>query len=250
MAESVRVRCPACRREHAYTPAVLPCACGAPVAPPLLTGAAAEPVNERTWADDWVTLRCPMCGRRDRWPRPELGCDCGTVLRVPVQSDQPPAPPVTPLRAARPVTDHSDPMRPSHIPLPRTAPAPRPAFQPVAIRTARDAVTAAALYLRWLGYRDVRRADQRPPSGIGLAARGVVAQVEPSVRPATVRDVECLWLQSMTESAACVYFSLAGYADAARTRADELGVPLFVLDLAGVPQPVNSPADELIAGGA
>ncbi|MEB3959997.1 hypothetical protein OKJ48_06990 [Streptomyces kunmingensis] len=230
MAEPVRVRCPACLREHVYTPAVLPCACGAPVAPPLLRGVEAEPVSDRTWAEDWVTLRCPMCGRRDRWPRPELGCDCGTLLRVPVQSDQAPAP--------------------SHIPLPRTAPAPRPAFQPVAIRTARDAVTAAALYLRWLGYRDVRRADQRPVSGIGLAAQGVVAQIEPSVRPATVRDVECLWLQSMTESAASVFFSLAGYADAARTRADELGVPLFVLDLAGVPQPVNSPADELIASGA
>ncbi|MFJ8823098.1 hypothetical protein ACIREE_15070 [Streptomyces sp. NPDC102467] len=230
MAEPVRVRCPACLREHLYTPAVLPCACGAPVAPPLLRGAEAERVSDRTWADDWVTLRCPMCGRRDRWPRPELGCDCGTLLRVPVQSDQAPAP--------------------SHIPLPRTAATPRPAFQPVAIRTARDAVTAAALYLGWLGYRDVRRADQRPVSGIGLAAQGVVAQVEPSVRPATERDVECLWLQSMTESATSVFFSLAGYADGARTRADELGVPLFVLDLAGVPQPVNSPADELIASGA
>ncbi|MEV5612387.1 hypothetical protein [Streptomyces sp. NPDC052225] len=230
MAEPVRVRCPACTREHVYVAPVLPCACGAPVAPPLLRGAAAEPVSDRTWADDWVTLRCPMCGRRDRWPRPELGCDCGTVLRVPVQGDQLPAP--------------------AHIPLPRTAATPRPAFQPVAIRTARDAVTAAALYLRWLGYLEVRRADQRPPSGIGLAARGVIAQVEPSVRPATVRDVECLWLQAMTESAACVYFSLAGYLDTARTRADELGIPLFVLDLAGVPQPVNSPADELIASGA
>ncbi|MFI7007552.1 hypothetical protein [Streptomyces sp. NPDC050145] len=231
MAERVHVRCPACRREHLFAPPVLPCACGAPVAPPVVRGADPEPVSERTWADDWVTLRCPVCGRHDRWPRPELGCDCGTLLRVPVQGD--PAP-----------------VAPAHIPLPRTAPAPRAAFQPVAIRTARDAVTAAALYLRWLGYGDVRRADQRPPSGVGLAARGVVAQVEPSVRPATLRDVECLWLQAMTESAACVYFSLAGYADAARSRADELGVPLFVLDLAGVPQPVNSPADELLAGGA
>ncbi|MFI7383793.1 hypothetical protein [Streptomyces sp. NPDC049813] len=240
MAEPVRVRCPACQREHVYAPAELPCACGAPVAPPVLRDAVAEPVSARTWADDWVTLRCPMCGRRDRWPRPELGCECGTVLRIPVRSDQAPAaapaPPPSPA--------------PSHIPLPRTAPAPRPAFRPVAIRTARDAVTAAALYLRWLGYRDVRRADQRPSSGVGLAAQGVIAQIEPSVRPATVRDVECLWLQSMTESAAPVFFSLAGYADAARTRADELDVPLFVLDLAGVPQPVNSPADELIASGA
>ncbi|MEU1201675.1 hypothetical protein ABZ446_36450 [Streptomyces sp. NPDC005813] len=127
---------------------------------------------------------------------------------------------------------------------------PRPAFQPVTIRTARDAVTAAALYLRWLGYRDIRRADQRPPSGIGLAARGILAQVDPTVRPASLRDVECLWLTAMTESAGCVYFSLAGYADEARARADSLGVPLFVLDLTGTPQPVNTLADELAVSGA
>ncbi|MDQ1025151.1 hypothetical protein QF035_002733 [Streptomyces umbrinus] len=135
------------------------------------------------------------------------------------------------------------------IPLPRTAPAPRPAFQPVVIRTARDAVTAAALYLRWLGYRDIRRADQRPPSGIGLAARGILAQVDPTVRPASLRDVECLWLTAMTESAGCVYFSLAGYEEDARVCADSLGIPLFVLDLTGTPQPVNSLADDLIATG-
>lgn len=127
------------------------------------------------------------------------------------------------------------------------SPARRPAFQPVTIRTARDAVTAAALYLRWLGYRDIRRADQRPPSGIGLAARGILAQVVPTVRPVSLRDVECLWLTAMTESSDCVFFSLAGYADDARARADTLGVPLFVLDLTGTPQPVNSPADDLVA---
>ncbi|MPY54440.1 hypothetical protein FPZ41_40150, partial [Streptomyces sp. K1PN6] len=136
---------------------------------------------------------------------------------------------------------------PGRVPSPSPS---RPAFQPVTIRTARDAVTAAALYLRWLGYRDVRRADQRPPSGIGLAARGVLAQVDPTVRPASLRDVECLWLTAMTESAVCLYFSLAGFAPEARGRADSLGVPLFVLDLTGTPRPVNGPARELIATGA
>jgi len=267
MAQSVPVRCPACRREQVYTTPVYPCACGAPVEPPLRRGAPAEPVTHRTWLDDWVTVRCAACGRRDRWPRPELGCACGTVLRIPVEGDPAPShdaspdadvtwagPAQTPPPSS-PAAGDDDPAAagrpgPAHIPLPPTAPAPRPAFQPVSIRTARDAVTAVALYLRWLGYRDVRRADQRPSSGIGLAARGVVAQVEPSVRPATLRDVECLWLTGMTESAVCVYFSLAGYEEDARTRADELAVPLFVLDLAGVPQPVNNPADELIAAGA
>ncbi|MFP3992429.1 hypothetical protein U9R90_34170, partial [Streptomyces sp. E11-3] len=133
---------------------------------------------------------------------------------------------------------------------PRTQPAPRPAFHPMTIRTARDAVTAAARYLKWLGYADVRGAEPQAPSGIGLCANGLVAQVEPSTHPATLRDVECLWLTGLSESAIGVYFSLAGYTDDARTRADALGVPLFVLDLTGTPQPVNSPADELFSTGA
>ncbi|MFF7788509.1 hypothetical protein [Streptomyces sp. NPDC007991] len=132
---------------------------------------------------------------------------------------------------------------------PDGAEAPRPPFHSVTIRTALDAVTAAALYLRWLGYEGVRRADQRPPSGIGLAARGVVALVDPAVRPATLRDVECLWLTAMTESADCLCFSLAGYADDARAGADALGVPLFVLDLTGTPRPVNAPAGALTGPG-
>ncbi|MBL1103560.1 hypothetical protein JK361_02900 [Streptomyces sp. 5-8] len=126
----------------------------------------------------------------------------------------------------------------------------RAPFQPRTIRTARDAVTTAALYLRWLGYRDIRRADQRPPHGIGLAARGLLAQIDPSVRPAAPRDVECLWLTAMTESARCVHFSLAGYTEAGRCAADALGIPLFVLDLTGVPQPVNDAAGTLHATGA
>ncbi len=284
MAESVPVTCPACRREHVYAAPTYPCACGAPVTPALDSRAVPESVTHHTWDEGWVTIPCATCGRADQWPRPELGCPCGTVLRVPVagtalDSDGPagtaeteadsdggssdpdgasagagsgegdgrrPPPKSRPQRLPAAV---SLPL-PLPLPLPRTEPVPRPAFQPVTIRTARDAVTAAALYLRWLGYRDIRRADQRPPSGIGLAARGIVAQVDPTVRPASLRDVECLWLTAMTESSGCVYFSLAGYEEDARARADSLGVPLFVLDLTGTPQPANSLAGELVATGA
>ncbi|MCX4904299.1 hypothetical protein [Streptomyces sp. NBC_00878] len=296
MAESVPVRCPACRRKHVYAAPSYPCVCGAPVAPDLDRSALPEPVTHHTWDEGWVTIRCEACGRADHWPRPELGCPCGVVLRVPVTEpgadtadDEPHSSGAgtgtytgeepqgsregshqgehegsrggshAGSHEGEGSSEHSD--RPSRkpradrlpaaaIPLPRTAPSPRPAFQPVIIRTARDAVTAAALYLRWLGYRDIRRADQRPPSGIGLAARGIVAQVDPTVRPTSLRDVECLWLTAMTESAGCVYFSLAGYEDDARVCADSLGIPLFVLDLTGTPQPVNSLADDLIATGA
>ncbi|MDF3141346.1 MULTISPECIES: hypothetical protein [unclassified Streptomyces] len=233
MSESVSVRCPACRREHHYEAPAYPCECGAPVAPALDPHRTATAITHRTWDDEWVGVRCTACGRENEWPRPELGCPCGTVLRVPVAG-----------------TDTGSAQEADTGPAPRKAPAARRVFQPVTIRTARDAVTAAAVYLRWLGYRDIRRADQRPPTGIGIAAHGLLAQVDPTVRPASLRDVECLWLTAMTESAACVYFSLAGYAPDARARADTLGVPLFVLDLTGTPQPVNTLADELDATGA
>lgn len=282
MAESVPVRCPACRREHLFAAPSYPCVCGAPVTPPLDRLADPTQVTHRTWDEDWVTVPCDTCGRADQWPHPELGCPCGAMLRIPVRGvrrplraevvpgtgapadletePEPEAAPHTPEpplpgTAESPLPDTAaatpgSPLIPDHLPLPRTTPTPRPMFQPVTIRTARDAVTAAALYLRWLGYRDIRRADQRPPSGIGLAARGMLAQVDPTVRPATLRDVECLWLTAMSESTGCVYFSLAGYADDARRRADALGIPLFVLDLTGTPQPVNTHADELLATGA
>lgn len=225
MSESVSVRCPVCRREHLYAAPSYPCACGAPVHPPLDPHGVPTAVTHQVWEEAWVTVECAVCGRKAEWPQPELGCACGTLLRIPPAGDTGPAPEVEPS-------------------APDSAPS-RRAFQPITIRTARDAVTVAALYLRWLGYQDIRRADQRPPSGIGLAARGLLAQVDPTVRPASPRDVECLWLTAMTESAHCVYFSLAGYTTEARTRADALGVPLFVLDLTGTPQPVNGLADEL-----
>ncbi len=289
MPESVPVRCPACRRERLYTVPSYPCACGSPVTPVLDRRTAPTAVAHRAWDDEWIVLDCRACGRRAQWPQPELGCACGRTLRIPVaghpaepESEHAPAPEHPPGPDHAPRANHApeatagpepepgsgreaDPgtdlvpgtdLDPGADPRPEpgtAAPVPAPprrAFRPVAIRTARDAVTAAALYLHWLGHGDIRRADQRPTSGIGLAARGLLAQVDPSVHPASLRDVECLWLTAMTESAECVYFSLAGYADDARARADQLGVPLFVLDLAGAPQPVNAAADALAAADA
>ncbi|MFF3846528.1 hypothetical protein [Streptomyces sp. NPDC002328] len=228
MLESVPVCCPACRRERLYSAPSYPCACGAAVTPRLDRRTAPTAVVHRAWEEEWITVRCPACGRHDQWPQPELGCACGTVMRIPV-------------------TGTPDAREGATSP-----PSPRPArrpFRPIAIRTARDAVTATAVYLGRLGHRDIRRADQRPTSGIGLAARGLLAQVDPGVRPASLRDVECLWLTAMAESSECVYFSLSGYAPDARARADSLAVPLFVLDLTGVPRPVNAAAGALDARG-
>ncbi|WP_374115646.1 hypothetical protein [Streptomyces sp. NK15101] len=451
MGESVPVRCPECLRTQAYAAPVFPCACGSPVAPPVLAGAAAEPITHRNWADEWVTVRCGACGHENDWPHPELGCPCGTVLRIPVRPAEPdpvahrapvdgsngtadgvagtggpPAPPWEPgpflspppvdPGAPRPRTGNGAgtggpgangvrtdgsgaggaapgragtghgpeaavpgangfapgtpgtggagttdgtargasggaggadggragsavPLRgapsapgeggspwfgpgprgrglagpagrgadwtgptgrgagglgadglgadglgpagrgadgagpagrgadgtgpagprtfaeryPARVPLPPTAPRPAPlrgAFRPVTIRTSRDAVAAAAGYLRWLGFRDVVQPEERPASGVDLRAPGLVAQVDPSTRPTGLRAVECLWLNGLSAAAVSVFFSLAGYTPEARSRAAEVGLPLFVLDLTGTPQPVNDAADELTAGGA
>lgn len=264
MPESVPVCCPVCRRAHLYTAPTYPCVCGAPIAPRLDPAAGPAVAEHRAWDDEWLTVVCAGCGRPGHWPHPELGCPCGTVLRIPVARGRSDG---TAAGGGPVVAAAADPLpAPAADGAPAVGRAPaggtrdsgdapgpaghRAPFRPRAIRTARDAVTTAALYLRWLGYRDLRRADQRPPSGIGLAARGLLAQVDPSVRPAAPRDVECLWLTAMTESARCVYFSLAGYTDAARTGAGTLGIPLFLLDLAGVPQPVNGTAATLHATGA
>ncbi|MFH8839396.1 hypothetical protein [Streptomyces sp. NPDC017868] len=142
---------------------------------------------------------------------------------------------------------------PARVPPPPEAPRPEPlrgAFRPVTIRTARDAVAAAAGYLRWLGFRDVVQPEELPSSGVDLRAPGLVAQVDPSTRPTGLRAVECLWLNGLNASGASVFFSLAGYTPEARSRAAEVGLPLFVLDLTGTPQPVNGAADDLAAGGA
>ncbi|MGW6690535.1 hypothetical protein [Streptomyces sp. NPDC054961] len=279
MTDAVPVRCPACLRENDYTALVFPCACGSPVTPPLDLAAPARELIHRTWSDSWVTVRCEACGREGDWPQPEVGCgSCGTVLVLPVHPRKP-ADGEAEEHAAEPGRDSAGQGSAGRDSAGRAAPDPvaadrapaaasgggeggaasggggvaqRPAFLPVTIRTARDAVSTAALYLRWLGFQDVRQPDGRPvPSApVDLRAPGLVAQVDPTTAPAGVRAVECVWLNGLTASAASVYFALAGYTPDARARADDLGIPLFVLDLTGTPQPVNDPADELVGTGA
>jgi hypothetical protein len=241
MAQSSLVRCPACGREHRYTAPTFPCACGAPLAPPVRHGGLPVQVRHPSWEDSWVRLRCPDCGRCDQWPQPEFDCACGALVRLPVDADAIPGE-AGPLPAA-----HGRPPLPvGQVPPPPTV---RPPFRPVTIRTARDALTAAAQYLKWLGFAGVRLAGDRTASGIDLRGDGLVAQVDPTTLPTALREVECLWLNCANEDVTGAFFSLAGYAHDARLRAEQLGVPLFVMDLTGTPQPVNEAADTLIRSG-
>ncbi|OEV04302.1 hypothetical protein [Streptomyces oceani] len=152
--------------------------------------------------------------------------------------------------SGRATTGEQPAARPAAERRPSRAPTRRPAFDPVTIRTAQDAKTAAAQYLRWLGFAEVRIAGNRPASGVDLRSPEVVAHVDPTTSPTTLRDIETLWLNGLNESATAVCFSLAGYSRDARQRADELALALFVLDLTGTPQPVNDPAEELIRATA
>ncbi|MEV7581247.1 hypothetical protein [Streptomyces erythrochromogenes] len=263
----VTVRCTACGRESEWPHPELGCgSCGTvvrlPVHPPEQPeagtgrGAGAEPAADpgtgagagagsgaaagpgsTAAADPAATGRAPT-GRAAAPADPRRGATDGTDDGTGDGTDG--------GRVARPGPD------PARTPPGPAAAVPRPAFRPVTIRTARDAVATAALYLRWLGFQDVRQPDGRPiPSAaVDLHAPGLVAQVDPTTAPAGLRAVECVWLNGLTASATSVYFSLAGYTEDARSRADDLGIPLFVMDLTGMPQPVNDPADALVGSGA
>lgn len=267
----VAVRCTACGRESEWPQPELGCgSCGTVVRLPVHPPERVEPaggagVRDEAPGQGSGGIRADGAGAgRGAGAGTDTGTGIGTgsgpgsgsgpgpaMERGAGQGAGGPAGPTGPARsAARP--DPRGDGRAGRVPLPPGAPVPRPAFRPVTIRTARDAVATAALYLRWLGFQDVRQPDGRPiPSAaVDLRAPGLVAQVDPTTAPAGLRAVECVWLNGLTASATSVYFSLAGYTEDARSRADDLGIPLFVMDLTGMPQPVNDPADELVASGA
>lgn len=239
MARSVPVQCPVCRREHMYVPPEYPCSCGAPVTVPLTGERAPAAVPHRSWAGAWTELHCPACGRPGQWPQPEFDCACGTRVRlVPADEEAGEDP--------GPAADGGGPGNPAA----EGTQGERPPFRPLTIRTAYDAVACGARFLRWLGFAEVRTAVPRPASGVDLRGPTVVGLVDPTTVPTQARALETLWLHGLSKGALPVVFSLAGYERLARTRADELWLPLFVLDLAGIPQPVNDPGDALVREGA
>ncbi|WP_329604599.1 hypothetical protein [Streptomyces radicis] len=126
----------------------------------------------------------------------------------------------------------------------------RPPFRPLTIRTSYDAVACAAQFLRWLGFIGVRGLVPRPATGIDLRGPTVLGLVNATTLPARSREIETLWLHATLESASAIAFALAGFDRGSRHQADDLGLPLFVLDLTGRPQPVNEPAEALLRRGA
>ncbi|MCT2594131.1 hypothetical protein LHJ74_30200 [Streptomyces sp. N2-109] len=234
----VPVRCGSCGKLDEWPQPEFGCVCGAIVRVPVASPgppptAAAEPTGPTAPHGGRGSGGGPARPAAPRGPADRTPDGSGSGSGTGRGSEPPRA--TREAAAARP-----SPARPTG------PPARRPAFRPVTIRTAQDAKTAAAQYLRWLGFTEVRIAGNRPASGVDLRGPEVVAHVDPTTTPTTLRDIETLWLNGLNESATAVCFSLAGYSHDARNRADELALPLFVLDLTGTPQPVNDPADALI----
>ncbi|MFF8382921.1 hypothetical protein [Streptomyces kanasensis] len=254
--EWVTVRCGACHRLGQWPQPELGCPCGAvlrvPVRPVTTTGPSRiggpvrfDPPGSGTARRDTAGDHTTGAGAAAPGPATAPDTTGGASGQPPGQD--PSGPPEATASTTGVSTVHTAPVPPPPPPVAR------PAFHPVTIRTARDAVTTAALYLRWLGFREVVQPEERRAavsSGIELRGPGLVAQVDPTTRPVALRAVECLWLEGLAAAAVAVCFSLAGYEDKARARADGVGLPLFVMDLTGTPQPVNSPADDLLARGA
>ncbi|MFD3523304.1 hypothetical protein [Streptomyces sp. NPDC058653] len=197
-----------------------------------------------------VPVRCPDCGHGHQFTATAYPCPCGSAVTAPLVVGAPV------IRVVRRAWDDEW-VTVSCTGCGRLDQWPQPELgchcgailrvpvRPVTLDTTYDALRAAALYLRAIGFQDVVRAQAPPEVGIDLRGPGLVAQVDSGPRPADPRAVECLWLNALNESAVSAFFSLAGYADEARDRADALGVPLFVLDPAGIPRPVNGPAADL-----
>ncbi|WP_405609789.1 hypothetical protein OG292_06050 [Streptomyces sp. NBC_01511] len=197
-----------------------------------------------------VPVRCPDCGHNHVFTAAAYPCPCGSAVSAPLVAGAPPT------RVGRRTWDDEW-VTVSCTGCGRQDQWPQPELgcpcgailripvRPVTVGTKHDVVHAAALYLRGIGFQDVVRSDGQPETGSDLRGPGLVAQVDPGTRPADPRAVECLWLNALNESAVGAFFSLAGYTDEARDRADSLGVSLFVLDLTGTPRPVNAPATEL-----
>ncbi|WP_129843104.1 hypothetical protein [Streptomyces sp. RFCAC02] len=223
MARSVLVRCPDCHREHTYVPPEFPCVCGAPVPLPVLTSgvAPAISVRHRSWSAAWTEVDCTRCGHQGQWPQPQFDCSCGVTVRLTLRDG-----------------------------VPAGGGEGREPFGPVAIETAWDGVACAAEFLGWLGFWGVRGSVPRPPSGLDLRGPSIVGVVDQGTERTGVRRVETLWLHAATANALPVAFAVAGFEMGARVCADDLRVPLFVLELSGTPRAVNTAAERLVADGA
>jgi hypothetical protein len=229
---------------------------------PLLRGGVPVRITVRARNDSWVRMYCPRCGASDEWPKPEYTCACGAIVRLPVDSSSRMRLKAAseermdrPLPRVRPAPGREPGRLPPHYSpggeygrggpgerRPAPQPAPPPQFRPLPIRTRDDALQTVVRYLVWLGCTGVHIAPTRGQEKASVRGPGIAAQVETWASNAELRAIELLWLHTLNENVTGVFFSAAGYTPDAAVRAEQLGISLFILDITGMPRPVNDTA--------
>ena len=105
--------------------------------------------------------------------------------------------------------------------------------------------------MRHLGFDDARCTGAGTDGGVDVRSREAVAQVKAQLTPVGRPELQALYGVARSEGRRPLFFSLMSYTTAALTWADEVGMPLFRFDHAGLVEAVNAPAEALLvaAGG-
>jgi hypothetical protein len=120
-----------------------------------------------------------------------------------------------------------------------------PPFDPVAIRTARDAEENARRWLAHRGFQNCVLTGNGADEGVDVRGDGVVAQVKAQIIPVALDVVQRTYGCAMAEHALAAVFGLQRFTAQSRRWADTHGVALFSFDLAGSPTAENSSASEI-----
>jgi hypothetical protein len=116
------------------------------------------------------------------------------------------------------------------------------------IRSPDDAEQVAAEWMRHFGFTDARCTPGGTDGGVDVRSSGAVAQVKAQLTPVGRPELQALYGVARSEGRRPLFFSLMSYTAAALTWADEVGMALFRFDHAGMVEPVNVPAEELVVG--
>ena len=101
--------------------------------------------------------------------------------------------------------------------------------------------------MRHLGFGDARCTGAGTDGGVDVRSRAAVAQVKAQLAPVGRPELQALYGVARSEGRQPLFFSLMSYSAAALAWADEVGMPLFRFDHAGMVEAVNASAESLVA---
>jgi Restriction endonuclease len=114
------------------------------------------------------------------------------------------------------------------------------------IRSARDAELVAAKWMTFFGYSGVQVTPVGPDLGVDVVSDEALAQVKAEAVPTGRPKIQQHHGVAAAAGKKALFFSLAGYTQAALSWADEQGMALFRFDLQGEPVPLNGAAHIIV----